>query len=55
VPVTLEQRVKALERSVREIAEVAADTARDRKAIQRLTAVAGRHPDTDADDTPIDP
>lgn len=55
MPVTLEQRVAALERSVREIAETVAELARDRKAIVRMTAVVGRHPDTAVVETQLDP
>lgn len=53
--VTLEQRIMALERSVREIAETVAGLARDRASVAKMTAVAGRHPGEPVDDDPIEP
>lgn len=53
--VTLEQRVMALERSVREIAETVAGLVRDRTGVARMTAVVGRHPGEPVDDDPIEP
>jgi hypothetical protein len=41
--VTVEQRVAALERSVREIATAVAELARNRRMTERMTIITGRH------------
>jgi hypothetical protein len=55
VTVTAEQRIAALERSVREIAETVAATVRTREAHERMAAVVARHADEEPDEAPLDP